>query len=145
MAGTARTKIIDALVEVFKQIDGTGNYQSNLFENVFPKLIFWDDVTDYPTVSIVAGGETREYLPGSFKWGFLGVSLKIYVNQENAKEALEKIFYDIETLIDSNIELGYDTGVNTTDINILSISDDQGLLEPLGVGEIELQVRYQII
>ena len=145
MSGTARTKIMDALVDSLKLIDGTNPYASNLYENIYPKLIFWDDVEDFPTVSVVAGSETREYLPSSFKWGFLNISIRIYVNEENAKEALEKIFYDIETLIDSNIVLEYDNGVNTTDINILSISDDQGLLEPLGVGEIELQVRYQII
>jgi len=144
MGGTARRSIIEALVTLFKDIDGTGDYKSNLHSNVEGKLLFWDDILEHPTVSIVAGAEQREYKPGSFKWGFLGVSIKIFVNEENAKEAVENIFYDIETLIDSNIDLDYDTGVNTTDIRILSIADDQGLLEPLGVGEIELQIRYQI-
>ena len=144
MSGTARTKIIQALVDLFKTIDGTGNFKSNLHQNVEGKLLFWDDIQEHPYVSLVSGSEVREYLPGNFKWGFLGVSIKIFVNEENAKQAVENIFYDIETLIDSNIDIGYDTGVNTTDIRILSISDDQGLLEPLGVGEVELQVRYQI-
>ena len=144
MAGTARTKIIDALVTLFKTIDGTGTFKSDLHDNVDGKLLFWDDITEHPFVSLVSGNEQREYKPGGFKWGFLGVSIKIFVSEENAKQAVENIFYDIETLIDSNIALGYDTGVNTTDIRILSIADDQGLLEPLGVGEIELQVRYQI-
>ena len=144
MSGTARTKIVTALVDLFKTIDGTGTFRSNLFANVEGRLLFWDDIAEHPTVSLVAGSEVREYLPGSFKWGYLAVSLKIFVNEENAKEAVENIFYDIETLIDSNIDIGYNTGVNTTDIRILSLSDDQGLLEPLGVGEVELQVRYQI-
>lgn len=144
MSGTARTKIIEALVELFKGIDGTGNFKSKLYNNVEGKLLFWDDINEHPYVSIVSGAEVREYLPGGFKWGFLGVSIKIFVNEENAKQAVENIFYDIETLIDSNIDIGYDTGVNTTDIRILSISDDQGLLEPLGVGEVDLQIRYQI-
>jgi hypothetical protein len=144
MSGTARRSIIDALVTLFKTIDGTGTDKSNLFNNVEGKLLFWDDIADHPTVSVVAGAEQREYLPGSFKWGYLGVSIKIFVNEENAKEAVENIFHDIETVIDSNIGLEYGTGVNTTDIRILSISDDQGLLEPLGVGEVELQVRYNL-
>ena len=144
MSGTARTKIIEALVTLFKTIDGTSEFKANLHENVTGKLLFWDDIAEHPHVSVVAGAEVREYLPGSFKWGYLSVSLKIFVDEENAKQAVENIFYDIEKLIDSNIVLGYDTGVNTTDIRLLSISDDQGLLEPLGVGELELQVRYQI-
>ena len=144
MSGTARTKIIEALVELLKTIDGTGTFRSDLSQNVEGKLLFWDDIAEHPYVSLVSGGEEREYLPGGFRWGHLAVSIKIFVNEENAKQAVENIFYDIETLLDSNIDLEYDTGVNTTDIRILSISDDQGLLEPLGVGEIEIQVRYQI-
>ena len=119
-------------------------FNSNLYNNVEGKLLFWDDIVEHPTVSVVAGTEQRDYLTGSFKWGFIGVSIKIFVNEENAKEAVENIFFDIETLLDSNLDLNYDTGVNTTDIRIISIADDQGLLEPLGVGEIELQVRYNL-
>ncbi len=144
MAGTRRTMITDALVALFKKINGAESFKSNLHKNVEGKLLFWDDITEYPYVSLVPGQELREYLPSSFKWGHLNISVKIFVNQEDAKQAVENIFYDIETLIDSNLDLEYGTGVNTTDIRILSISDDQGLLEPLGVGELELQVRYQI-
>lgn len=144
MAGSARTKIVNALVDLIKGIDGTGEWKTNLFGNVENKLLFWDDINEWPYVSLVSGNEQREYLPGGFKWGYLGISMKIFVNQENAKQALEDIFYDIETLIDSNNQVTYDNTVKTVEIRILSISDDQGLLEPLGVGEVELQVRYDI-
>jgi hypothetical protein len=145
MAGTARRDIVEALVDLLKQVNGAGNFTSNLFGNVEPRLIFWDEVKSFPTVSVVSGNEAREYLPGGFKWGFLDIAIKIYVRQENAKGLIERIFYDIENLLDTNIELSYGhSGDATTDINILSIEDDQGLLEPEGVGDMIIQVRYQI-
>ena len=53
----------------------------------------------------------------------------------------------MEKVIDSNITLMYDTdnSYNTADIQIQSITTDEGLLAPYGVGEINIQVRYPIM
>jgi hypothetical protein len=145
MLKTKRQKIIDALVTVFKQIDGTENvWNSNLFNNVYSKMIFWDEINDYPTVSVVSGGETREYLPGDFKWGYLTVNIRIYVNCEDPKTELEGIFSDIEKALDANNTLTVNGNHLCTDIRILSISDDEGLLAPVGVGEMVLQIQYTV-
>lgn len=141
-----RSQIVNALVELFKQIDGTSPYSSNLFKNVKNKLIFWDEVNEYPLVCLTAGGETREYQPAGFKWGFLVVTIRIYVKGDNSKEQLENIFSDIETILDANNNLVFGSGPDDecVDIRIISISDDEGLLSPLGVGEIAVEIRYAI-
>jgi hypothetical protein len=144
MAGSRRQQIVDAIVIILKEIDGTSPNLSNLYENVEPVLIFYDEVNDFPTVSVVSGNETREYLPGDFKWAFLNVNVRIYVNEEDPKTALENIFYDIEVKIDENNTLNVDGSDRCTDIRLLSISDDEGLLAPLGVGEMVFQVQYQV-
>lgn len=146
-SGTARRDIVVAVVDLLTRINGTGEFTANLFSNVFPKLKFWDEIQDHPTVTVVSGTEVREYLPGGFKWGFLDIQIKIFVRQDNAKEAIEQIFFDIENLLDQNLELQYGLSVDnnfTTDISILSIEDDQGLLEPDGIGDMTIQIRYQI-
>ena len=135
-----RSKIVDTLVEQFKNINGSVGYQSNLFNNVFNKLLFWDEVSDYPSVYLNAGTETREYLPGGFKWAYLLITVRIYVNDEEPQQELEKIFEDIENTIDNNGNLEYDTNMYTEDIKILSINTDEGLLQPIGVGEVTLQI-----
>jgi hypothetical protein len=38
-----------------------------------------------------------------------------------------------------------ETGAETTEILITSITTDEGLLAPYGVGEINLQVRYALV
>ena len=64
---TRRSAIVTALAEQLKAIDGTGTFLTNLFDNVSPRLLFWDEVTDFPAVHLNAGQETREYQGGGYK------------------------------------------------------------------------------
>ena len=144
---TKRTSIVIALAEKFKLIDGTGIYNSDLFNNSYPKLKFWDEVQDFPSVYLTAGSEFREYLPGDFTWAYLNVSVKVYVkNESETQQALEDLLNDLENVIDANRVLVYDStnNLSTTEILIQSITTDEGLLAPYGVGEIILQVRYAL-
>jgi len=140
-----RQQIVTAIAELFRlNLTGESPYVTNIFENVKAKQVFWDEVTDYPTICVYTGGETREYLPGDFKWAFLTVNIRIYVEDENAHDRLEEVFEDIEAILDGNNDLIVDGNDLSTDVRILSISDDEGLLNPLGVGEITLEVRYEV-
>jgi hypothetical protein len=142
-----RTSIVKALTEKFKQIDGAGIYQTNLFGNAYAKLKFWDEVNDFPSIYMVPGSEMREYLPSDFTWGFLNVSIKLYCRGENSQQELEQLLEDVEHAVDANRVLVYDQDKNleTTEILIQSITTDEGLLAPYAVGEINLQVRYQLV
>jgi len=140
-----RTQIVEAIVELLKDnLDGTSPFVSNVFENVKARQVFWDELNDYPSICVYPGGEVREYLPGNFKWAFLTVNIRVYVNDEDAKERLEEIFDDIETVLDSNNTLTLQGNDLCTDIRLLSLADDEGVLNPLGVGEITLEIRYGI-
>lgn len=141
-----RTSILKALADKLKMLDGT-QYTSNIFNNAYPKLKFWDEVQDFPAIYMSPGSETREYLPGDFVWGYLGVSVKLYCKGEDAQDQLEQLLADVESVIDQNRVLVYDTALNleTTEILVASITTDEGLLAPYAVGEINLQVRYQVL
>jgi hypothetical protein len=141
-----RTSIVKALAEKFKLINGTGVYKTNLSGNAYAKLKFWDEVQDLPAVYMSPGSESREYLPGDFTWGYLGISIKAYCKGEDSQQLLENLLEDLETSIDQNRVLTYDAalGYETTEILISSITTDEGLLAPYAVGEINLQVRYAL-
>ena len=142
-----RTSIIKALTDKIKLISVATGYNTNLFTNAYAKLKFWDEVEDFPSVYVTPGSEMREYLPGDFTWGFLGISVKVYCQGELAQEQLELLLEDIERCVDANRVLVYNTVTNyeTTEILIQSITTDEGLLAPYAVGEINLQVRYAIM
>ena len=143
---TRRSKILDALAEQFKAIDGTGNYKSDLGNNVSPRMQFWDEIDQFPAVHMAAGSETREYYGGGNKWRFLTITVRVYVNSEDPVDELEEILEDLETVLDANPDLTYDEdyGEDSTValITLISIDTDEGALAPLGVGEMILEVRY---
>jgi hypothetical protein len=141
---SARSKIVNALVDKLKGINGTGTYKSNLYENIEPRLRFWDEVNDMPFVCVTAGDETREYLPSGFKWGYLNITIRIFVDSEDPVEELENIFEDIENVLDGNNSLVYDTNKSTTQISIISITSDEGVMAPQGIGEMLVTIQYDI-
>jgi hypothetical protein len=140
---SARSKIAKALVEKFKAIDGSTS-EVNLYGNVTDKMKFWDEVNDYPFVCVVPSTERREYLPGGFKWGFLAINVKVYVKAEDSIGALESVVEEIEKVVDVNQDLFYTNADHTEEISITSITTDEGLLAPLGIGDIQLIVRYHV-
>lgn len=144
---TKRTKIAEALAKKLKQIDGSHPFNINLFDNVDSKLSFLDEIEQFPKVCVVAGDETREYQPGGFKWRFLTLTVRVYVhNETDAQEELALLLEDIERLIDESDALVYDDSVDpseaTTSITIESIGTDEGVIAPLGIGEMVVEVRY---
>lgn len=143
---TKRQSIVNALVVKLKTIDGTSGFLSDVSDNVSPRLKFWDEVEDFPAVHLNAGQETREYQGGGFKDRYLNITVRCYVNEEDAVDALDKLLEDVETVIEGNSSLAYTDRQGATQathqISIVSIDTDEGVLEPLGVGEILLEVRY---
>ena len=142
-----RTSIVKALTEKLKSIDGSGSFKCNLFGNAFPYLQFWDSVSDFPAIYVVAGSEAREYLPSDFTWAYLGITLKVYCKGEDSQQLLEDLLEDVEKVIHDNRVLVYDAehGYETTEILINSIVTDEGLLAPYAIGEVNLQVRYALM
>ena len=144
---TARKKIVDSLVKQLKGVNGIHPYNSNLFNNVHGNMIFLDQIQEYPKICVIAGDETRQYQPGEFKWRFLQVDIRVYIeNQEDSQEALAILMEDIERVIDDNDILAYDTTVspnlNTTSLTLISLTTDEGVLAPLGIGEMIIECRY---
>ncbi len=142
-----RSSIAKALSNVLKDtLIGNTAYPTNLYNNCYPYLKFWDEVSDFPAVYITTGSETREYHPANFTWGYLNLRLYLYCKGEDSSQELEQLLEDVERCIDSNRVLTYDSinNLETTEILVTSITTDEGLLAPYAVGEINLQVRYEI-
>jgi hypothetical protein len=93
-----------------------------------------------------AGSETREYLGAGEKFRYLTLTFRCYVNEDNPVEALEKLMEDVETVIETNNPINYTDNLgnvrSTIQTSILSIDTDEGVLDPLGIGEIITTVQY---
>jgi hypothetical protein len=141
-----RKRIIDGLVAKLKTINGQGAFLTDVGENVEPRLKFWDEVEEFPALHLNAGSETRLYQTAGIRDRFLAVTIRCYVQEDDAQEALNELMEDVETVIEDNSRLAYTDKMNnvffTQQITVISIDTDEGVLEPLGVGEIILEVRY---
>ena len=89
-------------------------------------MIFLDQIQEYPKVCVVAGDETRQYQPGEFKWRFLSLDIRVYVeDQEDSQEVLALLMEDIERVIDNNDVLTYDDTISpnlkTTSLTLQSL------------------------
>ena len=144
---TSRKKIAESMVKKLQGIDGNHPFNMNVFENVSSRMVFLDEIEQYPKVCVVAGDEAREYHPSGFKWRFLLLSIRAYVHsEEDPQEELALLIEDLEKIIDDNDVLVYDDSVQpneaTTSMTIQSITTDEGAITPLGIGEITVEVRY---
>jgi hypothetical protein len=142
---TRRSSVINGFVDHLEKIDGTGKYKSAVAE-VSPRIKFWDEVTEFPAVHVSAGSETRDYRGAGEKFRFLTLTFRCYVNEEDSVTALEKLLEDVETIIEDENPLTYTdplgNTVTTIQHSIVSIDTDEGVLEPLGIGEIIAEVQY---
>ena len=140
-----RSAITKGLADKLALIDGRGIFHTAVAE-VSPRLKFWDEVEEFPAVHLNAGSETRQYQGGQYKDRFLNVTIRCYVNQEDSTDALDELLEDVETVIEENSRLRYYDRMGleqfTQQITIVSIDTDEGVLDPLGVGEILVEVRY---
>jgi len=141
-----RANIVNALVTKLKTINGQGAFLTDVGENVHPRLKFWDEIDEFPALHLNAGSETRDYRTAGVRDRFLTISIRCYVQDEDAQEALNELMKDVETVVEDNSRLAYTDKLNavhyTQQITVISIDTDEGVLEPLGVGEITIEVRY---
>ena len=140
-----RSAITKGLADKLALIDGRGIFHTAVAE-VSPRLKFWDEVEEFPAIHLNAGSESRDYPGGAYKARFLNVTIRCYVNQEDSTDALDELLEDVETVIEENSRLRYYDRMGleqfTQQITVLSIDTDEGVLDPLGVGEILVEVRY---
>jgi len=145
---TRRSAITEALKSSISVIDGSDDFLSQLYsKNIFTKLVFPDEIRDWPTVCITAGPENRQYLPGNIKERYLTVNVRVYTHhKEMALLELDKILEDIETVLDGTNKITYNDRQGNTqgikNISVININTDEGALAPLAVGEMELLVHY---
>lgn len=144
---TRRRAIVGALAEKLNQsLDGNPPFRAAV-QSVEPRLRFWDEVTDFPAIQVGAGAETRTYDGGGFRFRFLRVTVRCYVHDEDdVILALEELLEDVETVLEDNDPLTYTdstgTSQKTVKTTILSVDTDEGVLEPLGVGEVIAEIQY---
>lgn len=144
-----RTEIIDFLITNLKNINGgistydnTYQYNHNVFNNVYRKIKFLDEVNDFPSIYLSAGTEIRNFQSENLTVATLNVIIRAYVyGEDNSQTAADNLVDDIEHVVYS---IGDEPEKGILDITIENISADEGLAFPYGIAELELSVVYRL-
>jgi len=144
-----RKEIVEFLVTELKKIDGQTStfnvsytYSNNLFNNVYRKLKFLDEVNDFPAIYVSAGTEIRDFNSKSLTVATLDVTIRAYVfGEDNSQSLSDSLVQDIEHVIYS---LGDNPDKGILDITIDNISTDEGLVAPYGLAEVTLTIVYRL-
>ena len=144
-----RKEITEFIVNELKNINGQAStydasytYNNNLFDNVYRKLKFLDEVNDFPAVYVSPGSEIRNFQSKDLTVVTIDVTIRAYVyGEDNSQSLADDLVQDIEHVIYS-LEDKSDIGL--FDITIDNISTDEGLAAPYGLAEIELTTVYRL-
>jgi len=144
-----RTEITDFLVSQLKEIDGAVSdfnsnytYSQNLFNNVFRRVKFLDEVNDFPALYVSAGTEIRDFNSKSLTVATLDVTIRAYVyGEDDSQSLIDNVTNDIEHVIYS---IGDNSDKGILDITIDGITSDEGLATPYGLAEVELTIVYRL-
>jgi len=144
-----RKEIIEFITTQLKEIDGQTSgfdasytYVNNLFNNVYRKLKFLDEVNDFPALYISAGTEIRDFNSKNLTLATLDATIRAYVfGEDNSQDLSDSLVQDIEHVIYS---LGDNPDKGILDITIDNISTDEGLATPYGIAEVELTIVYRL-
>lgn len=149
-----RTSIADAIVERLKKdMDGSNptEFFTNMYGNVSRQTYSFEHINEFPYIAVHVGTETGNYLPSAQQWVYLEIPILIYDKEkDDINMQLEKLIADVKTSIDTGGNLQYTImkpdgstiDSEATDMQITSVSTDEGILSPFGFAQVNVTVRY---
>ena len=135
---TRRKQIIDGFVTELGQTPAVDA------SNVHKRFKFLDELNDFPSLCFVAGSERREQLGANRRLGTIDVALRGYVFDENNVDKAEILAQNVESKVDSFSANVAARANGVSDARVTSFRTDEGLLQPYGVADLEIQIFYDL-
>ena len=135
---TRRKQIIDGFVTELGQ---TPDVDAS---NVHKHFKFLDELNDFPSVCFVAGTERRDQLGAIRRLATIDIALRGYVFDENIVDKAEILAQNVESKVDSFSANVAARANGVSDARVVSFRTDEGLLQPYGVADLEVQILYDV-
>ena len=134
---TRRTNIVNAYVEKLKTISDLGGF------NVFREFKYLDDINDFPTITLLPRVEQRLTIGAGRKLARLDISIRGYVQSEDTSlELAEALGANVES---ATTEFASEQQANgVADARVVSFRTDEGLFDPYGVDDQDVQILYDV-
>ena len=112
--------------------------------NIFKHFKFLDELNDFPSVCFVAGTERRDQLGANRRLATIDIALRGYVFDENNVDKAEILAQNVESKVDSFSANVAARANGVSDARVVSFRTDEGLLQPYGVADLEVQILYDV-
>lgn len=151
-----KNEIIDRLITRLQLINGQTldipgyshsphTFFSNVGDRVFGQLKYLDQINDFPTICLYESQpEERTEIGGEIIYADLILMIRGYVNGEDPQTLCDNLIEDILYIIGSfRYSQEYFDYCRIQDLKVLRVGTDEGLLEPYGVCEVEIDITYE--
>ena len=135
---TRRKQIIDGLVVELGQTSDVSPY------NVFRHFKYLDEINDFPSVCLLPRNEARIERGANRRLGIIEVALRGYTFDENNLDRAEFLAQNVEAKVDSFSANTAAKANGVSDVRVVTFRTDEGLFEPYGIADLELQILYDV-
>jgi len=135
---TRRKQIIDGLVTELGQTSDVSP------SNVFRHFKYLDEINDFPSVCLLPRNEARIERGANRRLGIIEVALRGYTFDENNLDRAEFLAQNVEAKVDSFSANTAAKANGVSDVRVVTFRTDEGLFEPYGIADLELQILYDV-
>ena len=135
---TRRKQIIDGLVTELGQTPDVSPL------NVFRHFKYLDEINDFPTICLLPRNEARIERGANRRLGIIEVALRGYTFDENNLDRAEFLAQNVEAKVDSFSANTAAKANGVSDVRVVTFRTDEGLFEPYGIADLELQILYDV-
>lgn len=101
-----------------------------------------DQINDFPYICYHVDASENTHIGANERYYQMAISLRGYVRGENSQSLADQLALDIEDAADSFRDAALSTYM-IVDSRVVSVSTDEGLMEPHGIVEMSIEVSYQ--
>ena len=135
---TRRKQIIDGLVtEIGQTVDVHEN-------NVYNSFKYLEEINDFPSICLLPKNEVRSERGANRRLGVIEVALRGYVFDENNLDTAEFLAQNVESKVDSFSANTAAKANGVADARVVTFRTDEGLFDPYGIADLELQILYDV-
>tara|TARA_Y100000780_G_C13392279_1_gene304711 strand:+ start:23 stop:448 length:426 start_codon:yes stop_codon:yes gene_type:complete len=135
---TRRKQIIDGLVVELGQTPDVSA------SNVFRHFKYLDEINDFPSICLLPRNEARIERGANRRLGIIEVALRGYTFDENNLDRAEFLAQNVEAKVDSFSANTAAKANGVSDVRVVTFRTDEGLFEPYGIADLELQILYDV-
>jgi hypothetical protein len=118
------------------------NYLDNAIAHVYRGFRWLDQINDFPTICYSVQSSTLDHIGANDRYYALDITLRVYVRGEDSQALIDQMLLDVERTTENFRDVS-SPSLEVVDARVNSVSSDEGLMSPNGVGDMSITISYK--